>query len=685
MLAWNRINTGANHQVKRYFRHLYASYSIALDANIQDLHERLRHGSYEPQQPVRVFLPKPSGLQRPLTLLSLEDQIVLQAIANLFANKLRNRRKAVEKRYVYSNILCKKNNDIFFLEDWHPYYEAFTGKILYLYRKGYHWIGEFDLAAFYETIAHDLLLKTAFPRGGLGQYHDRFLRWLKTWSAEKPNTSHGHGIPQGPIASDFLADCFLLHVDKEMGKRFCYMRYVDDVRIMGKSEQEVRRAAIELEILCRNRGLIPQAKKCELKKIGSADEIRRFLPSHASLEMNSDNKALPLNKKKVIVEFRRSLGGRPLRIVDKTRVRYVLYRSGGNPKLLRYVLALIPHHPEHIDAFVFYLNQLGFTSQIAATARRLIIESPYQYVRGEAWQILTAQTKKDDTAPFIQNAIRVIKNPNAGFSEKWGACVFLCAAERRDLGNYSKWALYLSPMIQGLLGPIIPVGKPRNREIVAQFMRRSDIEPGLSVAPRLVKEGIRLQDLGVKAKELPGPVRNACRALGLIKHSINKVEPIAELLQKSLGVPPWDGWRVLLGREYAYACTLLAQAVPVLKSSRSLWLIHQNSFNNLVIIAFISWLKKHNKPGSISLINKDGDMISYGVLLDKSNLFAREYPSIVAIMRGMNARRNTVPAAHPYSKNKARTTPLRPREQLQYIPELKTAFDDIAKTVKRTT
>ncbi|MEK9136924.1 MAG: reverse transcriptase domain-containing protein, partial [Bacteroidota bacterium] len=273
------MSTGRNHQHKRYFRHLYAAYASAVDENLADLHKRLRHGSYEPQEPTRIFLPKPSGLQRPITLLSIEDQVVLQTIANLLARRLGLRRREVELKTVYSNVLDPNQESIFFVKDWHLTYNAFTKKIQFLYRQGFHWIAAFDLAAYYDTISHDLLLRTAFPRGGLGELSEVVLSWFRVWSSETPATSHAHGIPQGPIASDFLAECFLLPVDESLASKHVYVRYVDDIRLFGRSETEVQRAAIELEVQCRNRGLIPQAKKFVITKAKSLDEALSVIPS----------------------------------------------------------------------------------------------------------------------------------------------------------------------------------------------------------------------------------------------------------------------------------------------------------------------------------------------------------------------------------------------------------------------
>jgi hypothetical protein len=72
-LAWRRITTGANYQHKRFFRHLYYAYELALDDNLVDLRSRMLARAWEPHAPERIYQPKQSGLQRPLTLLRIED------------------------------------------------------------------------------------------------------------------------------------------------------------------------------------------------------------------------------------------------------------------------------------------------------------------------------------------------------------------------------------------------------------------------------------------------------------------------------------------------------------------------------------------------------------------------------------------------------------------------------------
>ncbi|MEH1905923.1 MAG: RNA-directed DNA polymerase [Nostoc sp.] len=55
------------------------------------------------------------------------------------------------------------------------------------------------------------------------------------------------GIPQGSNASDFLANLFLYELDKIMiGQGYNYVRYVDDIRILGHDKQTVQQGLIFL-------------------------------------------------------------------------------------------------------------------------------------------------------------------------------------------------------------------------------------------------------------------------------------------------------------------------------------------------------------------------------------------------------------------------------------------------------
>lgn len=437
-LAWRRITTGINQQHKRFFRRLYYAYELALRENIEDLHLRLRGGAFEPSQPIRIYIPKPTGLQRPLTLLLIEDQILLQAIANLFAEKIKSRRRPLELKCVFSNILQPFEQSIFFFKDWHNTYGRFQKQIEKYYDRELRWIAQFDLAAFYDTISHDLLLRTLFPKDGGLEIRDPVSNWLRTWSAEKKLQTYAHGIPQGPIASDFLAESFLLSIDEALTREgIIYVRYVDDIRLFGATETAVRRAAIRLEVLCRDKGLIPEGKKFGIFKAKSLKEAMGSLPSIAPPGEEGEEGFL-LPRKRAFKEFRKALQGKPLSIFDKSRARYVLYRAGPSKELLSYVLRFIPRHPEHIDTFVYYLGHYNNSKRITKSCTLFLRSIPYEYVQGEMWHILARMMPGPQMNDLIPEAIELVKSKDPCISAKWGALHFLCIADSAGCGRYGR-------------------------------------------------------------------------------------------------------------------------------------------------------------------------------------------------------------------------------------------------------
>jgi len=270
-LAWRRITTGTNIAYKKYFRHIYLAYEIGKNDNLKHLHQRLK-GAWKPHPPIRIYIPKPSGLQRPISILHLDDQIVLQAIANVVAKKVYIKRKKIENRVVFSNILNTPKDSIFFLKDWRATYNLYQMKSEKYFLNGNKWIAHFDMAAFYDTISHRLLVQAASPRKGDAPEWTKVKKWLQCWSAADSYHVVDHGIPQGPIASDFLAECFLLSLDEKLMKNgFNYTRYVDDIRIFCKSQLEAQKAAVKLEVICRNLGLIPQGKKLAISEVRKID------------------------------------------------------------------------------------------------------------------------------------------------------------------------------------------------------------------------------------------------------------------------------------------------------------------------------------------------------------------------------------------------------------------------------
>lgn len=682
-LAWRRITTGGNQSYKRFFRHTYYAYEVALEENLADLRERLLGGSYQPRSPERVYVPKKSGLHRPLSLLYLEDQIVLQAFANLAARKVQPRRQPLQFKTVFSNLL-QRHDSIFFFRRWQETYAAFQEKVEKLFSGGMTWVADFDLAAFYDTISHELLLKCLYPRTANAD-----LEWfrkdcLQTWTSTKASSSHGHGLPQGPIASDFLAECFLLPVDNSLKDLPGYVRYVDDVRLLGASENDVRRAVIRLENQCHERGLIPQSGKFAIKKAKSLDDALGMLPSIADPQRASGR--APISPARARKLFEEAIGGKPYRVTDKTRLRYVLYRARPQPRILSLVLRLLPHHPEHADAFFAYLAHYDFRMPIYRLCRNLVATNPYPYVRGEAWHVLARYVAApnrfpgNDLAQLTTRAIEISKGRRSGcFVETWGACHFLAASEKAGVARLSRWLQYQGHLTQALLAPVLPDSALAPGELGQRYLERSSFEPGLSICGRLHALGRTPGNLGVRTSKLQSQVQNTLRALGVLNLPASPIDPLREIMAKRYSIRGNKSWRRLLGAEYVHALGILKQAEAAFYPGASEWLAHQNSFNHAVFLALQVHLNATSAPGAVRTRDRNGQIINFGTLLQAAQPFSQAHPNLGAVFRDVNARRNRLPGSHPYEKRSAqRAEWLKAQERNQLVGRLKTAYADLA-------
>jgi len=684
-LAWRRITTGGNQQYKRFFRDLYFAYEVALDENLEDLRQRLAGRIFEPQKPERIYLPKSSGLHRPLSLLHIEDQIVLQGFANLAAKCLHKKRAPLQFKVVFSNIL-ESDTSIFFFRRWQETYAAFQRKIAKHYDSGMRWVADFDLAAFYDTVSHELLMKTIYPRTATSDDMKWFLNCLLTWSSEKAASLHRHGLPQGPLASDFLAECFLLPIDLSLKSYNGYTRYVDDVRLFGRTEDEVRAAVIKLERRCRERGLIPQSGKFSIKRAQSVEDAMGMLPSIADPQRTerTESGAIPIAQARRV--FLSSIGGKPYRVTDKTRLRYVLYRAEPDSHILKLVLKLLPHHPEHADAFFNYLAFFGFRKPILQICLNLVVKSPYPFVRGEAWHVLARYLQTPialDVAvrgDLKSRAISIAKDRRSEYiMEKWGACHFLAVLEAISGTHLSRFLWYQPALLQSLLANILPDRALGAGEAADYYLRRSTFEPGLSICGRIHGLGLTLGTFGLADSELPSQVRNTLCQLGVIPNRGASVDPIGEILQARYRLSPAKPWHALLGVEYVYALGLLKEAEASFESGRSFWLACQNTFNHAIFLALQRYLALIGHPLTCTTKNKLGQLVEYGVLLDRNGRFSKRCPEIADVFRDMNDRRNCLPVSHPYEKKTAiRCRYLKAKERNQFVQRLLSAYQAFA-------
>lgn len=680
-LAWRRIQTGSNLQHKRFFREAYLVYESAVDQHIKELHKALAIKAWKPSHSTRLYLPKPSGLQRPLSLLDIEDQIVLQAIANKFASKLYKKRQRVELKTVFSNKLSSPKDSIFFMERWQTTYIAFQDKCIEAFNNGFRWSAHFDLSAYYDTISHDLLLNIVSPNSGEPDTLNILKKWLSTWSAGNITAMKGHGIPQGPIASDFLAEAFFLPIDIQLQKSsFQYIRYVDDIRLFGRSENEVREAAILLEQECRHRGLIPQSTKFDIRELLSIDDALGALPSIAPNDAENNSEAyMTVDEAKEILIT--AIDSRPQKIKDKSRFRYVMFRAPADSQILSTVLRLLPRHPEHIDAFVAYFANFDRRPRLARSALQYLESGvPYSYVRGELWHIVARHADIGDMRRGLPIARKDAANRSCCMALSWGVMHFLIQCERAGLIRDKRRLAKEHPISRSLLAPILK-DQEFTRGGYAVALLKGTLMEQLAGAREMQKRKKTLTSLGLRQRGLPPTCKTALASLGVIgrRHRLTERDWIAEYLKELYGCSDKRIWRELLGTEYEHGLQLLVEAKDRFSGAYSDWLGLQDSFGDIVTRKFFDFLKIKGLSGYSKTIDKYGKLVDYGSLLTAGSPFDVNYPVAARALKGIHERRNKLPGSHPYDKKGgAKNKWLKKKERDLLVPNVRKGLDAIA-------
>lgn len=278
LLAWLRIANVSSRMISDSLGS--EIFAFNLHENLRDLVTRINSEdeAYQPQPDNKVYVPKPSTTMRTMSMLSTPDIIIYQAMVNIIAEKSHPRLVTHENQHVWGNLYAG-NDSSWMLRPWRKQYNNFVDQIVKMYKIGNSWIASTDIVSFYDTIDHHTLLHFVHKYCGKD---DRFTGLLKlclsSWASHSNDTSMSRGIPQGSNASDYLANLYLYEIDQRMiSKGYQYVRYVDDIRILGKNKETVQRGLIEFDLELKKYGLVAQVSKTSVHQIEDIEkEITRL-------------------------------------------------------------------------------------------------------------------------------------------------------------------------------------------------------------------------------------------------------------------------------------------------------------------------------------------------------------------------------------------------------------------------
>jgi hypothetical protein len=291
-LAWERMVRSNGKDIKDFFG--IEIYSTNLERNLIRLSEAIIKGEFKPQRPFKYYEPKASKTHRTKSVLSIEDSLVYQAIADKVAEN-NYKRLAENNSFVFGSVLHPEvekgldllnepDADFYFFEYYIPLYNKFINSVnTEIGNTNIRFKLETDITGFFDCIPHSKLLITLNKFGVEPEILDLLNDCLNIYSGTKESVTPGVGIPQGPAASFFYANVFLTDLDYEISQSgYTYYRYMDDIRIYEESEEQLTEALVLIDNFLKGRALSLNTKKTSIEELGENREAEKlpFLTSY---------------------------------------------------------------------------------------------------------------------------------------------------------------------------------------------------------------------------------------------------------------------------------------------------------------------------------------------------------------------------------------------------------------------
>lgn len=272
----------------------WADYAAGLESHLEDISERLRAGRFQPRNLLEVDVPKTGLSARPGSVVPVEESIILHAMLVVLAPRLDDAlsnqvysyrvhpkwRRRLKERGIFqvppARFPFLKKRTLRRIDPMRSWYEAWpefaAARRAAAVDLGFNCLTRTDITAYFENI--DLGILEVQLRQLLRTEASTFLRllflMLNSWTRRTWTGTHvGRGLPQGNDVSSFLANYYLLPMDRAL-TQFCgrrdslWYRYVDDVEVYTRTEAEARDAVFHVNAALRRLYLNMQGTKTEI-------------------------------------------------------------------------------------------------------------------------------------------------------------------------------------------------------------------------------------------------------------------------------------------------------------------------------------------------------------------------------------------------------------------------------------
>jgi hypothetical protein len=666
-LAWDRILRCDDQFHKAYWRDSIATANLARQSIIKRLSKDLRLRKFSPDHACIIPVPKKSGLLRHCSLISFGDQLVFQAVLNVIADQAYVKMRVRYLKSTFANRYGGPENK-FFYRSWLAGYKQFNAACIKTWEGGRHWYGGYDFASFYDSIDHtslrSMLLGYKVNDDVIDLLESLLIRWTST--SGKPGRFErrylGHGIPQGPQPSALLAEIMLSYVDHWMLRLpdITYLRYADDIRIFGRTEQSVRLAAVNLDKLARNLGLFPQLGKFEIKEV---EDVNTILKTISRPDSQADGDFPKSEEDEPVILLRQMLETGNLE--DVTRLKWLINITPGDLQIGAKLAGLIVEHPELTDTFIRYLSRVKplsddiltplfdilltkqaypwvsariltlvldrFSNLGAAHKKRFkeIVRGLLPKMKNDIDFYLSAETMRAAVLLELSNPAEVEKWINSTDTEWWSVARFLIYVNE---DKYGKSAL------QGLLIRCLSCG---NREIErAAAFRLSQLQSEMPNIQMHDDPKAILTNVGLRKKPPVGYSR--------ISYFLNMLLFTAGVPSKSTTSGEIN-WKTLLGSNHDFIEAIFVRLVAF-QAANSNAFIQELDIACDEIVKAIQILKNYQLPAHI----RNSKNSPRGHLINNCPQFKADFPNLTRFCVEVNTLRNLSELSHLHSHSQGR-------------------------------